>query len=129
RHLSPERLTRLGVGIGGALLALFVVYELGVPHLYNLRYAESIVPSLVRGFELTVEIVGVVVTIGFGIGFLIGWARTTRSAILRGLGAVYVDFFRSMPPIVLIAFAYLIGLVGLQNVIVDPFLLHSVALW
>lgn len=60
------------------------------------------------GLVVTVEAVAVVIPIGFAVGFLIGWARTSRSRILRATGTSYVEFFRSMPPLVLIVFSSLI---------------------
>ncbi len=108
---------------------LDVVLALGAEGLYNVRYAISIVPSLVSGFYLTVELIGVVIPFGFTVGFFLGWARTSRSVVLRGFAALYVDFFRSISPIVLIAFAFLVGLVALKGLIQDYFLLHSLALW
>lgn len=124
-----SRLIRWAAGGGAAVVALAVVLELGELKVYNLPFALTILPTLTKGFELSLEIVAVVISVGFGIGFLVGWARTTRNPVLRGFAALYVDFFRSMPPIVLIAFAFLLGLIGLQNVVVDPFLLHTLALW
>ena len=120
---------RLAAGIGIAVLALLVVLWLGEAGVYNLPFALSILPSLLKGFTLTAEIIIVIVPLGFGLGLLVGWARTSPAAWVRGFAGVYVDFFRSMPPIVLIAFAYLIGLIGLQNEIADPFLQHTIALW
>lgn len=70
-----------------------------------------------------------VIPLGFTVGFFVGWARTTRYAVLRGVGAAYVDFFRSMPPIVLIAFASLIGLTALRTSGSDPYLAFSISRW
>ncbi len=112
-----------------SVATLDVVLALGAEGLYNVRYALSIVPSLVSGFYLTVELIGVVIPLGFALGFLLGWARTSRSVVLRGFAAAYVDFFRSISPIVLIAFAFLVGLVALKGLVLDYFFRHSLALW
>ena len=122
-------MARVGGSIAATILAIGVVLWLGQRGLYNLTFALAALPQLYKGFELTSEIVGVVVSLGFGVGFLVGWARTSRSFFLRGFGALYVDFFRSMPPIVLILFAFLIGLLGLKYLTSDPFLSHTVGLW
>ncbi|MCI4350764.1 MAG: amino acid ABC transporter permease [Thermoplasmata archaeon] len=106
----------------------FIVW-LGTVGVYNLAYAKGLVPALWQGFVLSVLIVAVVIPIGFAVGFFVGWARTLRNPIVRGLASVYVDFFRSMPPIVLIAFAFLLGLIALRTTIADPFLLHWIILW
>jgi ABC-type amino acid transport system permease subunit len=61
----------------------------------------------------------------------VGWARTTASVALRGAAALYVDFFRSMPPIVLISFPYLLVLVALnsQHTNINPYVAENIALW
>lgn len=122
-------LVRWAIGIGAALAVLGIVLYLGARGLYNLAFVLHILPVLLSGFYLTVEIIGVVVPLGFAIGFLMGWARTTRSAVVRAVAGIYVDFFRSMPPIALIAFSFLIGLVVMRGTVADPFLVHSIALW
>ncbi|HZY92691.1 MAG TPA: amino acid ABC transporter permease [Thermoplasmata archaeon] len=122
-------LVRAALGALGTIGALGFVFWLGTRGVYNLPYVLSIIPSLLSGFYLTLEILGVVVPLGFALGFLLGWARTSRSAVLRAIAGLYVDFFRSMPPIVLIAFAFLIGLVAMRGTVANPFLVHSIALW
>lgn len=125
-----RRLVRIAAGIGGSLVAVAFVYYLGTRGFYDLHFALSILPSLFyRGFLTTLAAVAVVISLGLAIGFGLGWARTTSSLWLRGLGAVYVDFFRSMPPIVLIAFAYLIGFGILENLLGNPYAAETGALW
>ena len=125
-----RRVVRIAAGIGGSLVAVAFVYYLGTRGFYDLHFALSILPSLFyRGFLTTLAAVAVVISLGLAIGFGLGWARTTSSLWLRGLGAVYVDFFRSMPPIVLIAFAYLIGFGVLENLLGDPYAAETGALW
>jgi His/Glu/Gln/Arg/opine family amino acid ABC transporter permease subunit len=111
------------------LVGFGFVLWLGRSGVYDLPYAASLLPALRLGFYLSVEIVAVIIPLGFGLGLFVGWARTLRNPIVRGLASIYVDFFRSMPPIVLIAFAFLLGLVALRTTIADYFLLHSIALW
>lgn len=111
--------------LGGILFLL----GLGYAGVYRLSFALAQVPPLLGGFYLSLEVVSVILPFGFGLGFLIGWARTTRSLILRGLGSVYVDFFRSMPPIALIVFAALIGGIELKGSNLDPYQIHNVTLW
>ncbi len=129
RTLTRERATRIAISLGATVVGLLFVLWLGQLGVYNLSYAISLLPSLQRGFEITAELVGVVITLGFAVGFLVGWGRTSRSVLLRGFGALYVDFFRSMPPIVLIAFAFLISLVFLRKSVADPYLAGTIALW
>jgi His/Glu/Gln/Arg/opine family amino acid ABC transporter permease subunit len=129
RTFSRRLLIRVAVGVTGTILGLLLVIWLGQLGVYNLSFAEVIYPSLVSGFYLTTELVATVIPLGFAIGFLVGWARTTRSRWLRGFGSLYVDFFRSLPPLVLIFFAFLIGLLELKNIGEDFAVAKTLALW
>jgi His/Glu/Gln/Arg/opine family amino acid ABC transporter permease subunit len=104
----------VGVGAGIAIL-----YAAGVAGLYDLRYALSLLPpnrpALLTGLLATLGLTAVVIPLGFGLGFLFGWARTQRSWLVRAIATTYVEFFRGMPPIVLIAFAFLISITLLGN--------------
>jgi len=116
-------------GAVGVVVGILFLLELGYLHLYRLPFALSQVNPLLSGFYVTLEVVAVILSLGFGLGFLIGWARTTRFLVLRGLGSVYVDFFRSMPPIALIFFASLIGALALKGSNFNPFEVHNITLW
>ncbi len=129
RTFTRDRATRIAISLGATGVGLLFVLWLGQVGVYNLSYAISLLPSLQKGFAITAELVGVVIALGFVVGFLVGWGRTSRSVLLRGFGALYVDFFRSMPPIVLIAFAFLISLVFLRKTVADPYLAGTIALW
>jgi len=128
RIVTRERLVRLGVAVGGTVAAFVVVVLLGVWGVYDLAYARSILPSLLRGFYLTVGLIALVIPTGFVIGFFVGWGRTSRSRIVRTLAAAYVDFFRSLPPLALIAFAFILGLLVFRQTIADFYLVQKLAL-
>jgi len=116
-------------GIDATLGGIVLLLALGYLKVYRLTYAVDALPDLIQGFELSLEVVAVILPIGFGLGFLIGWARTTRFVILRGLGSVYVDFFRSMPPLALIVFFSLIGALELRGSTLNPYTTRTIALW
>ncbi len=120
---------RIVYGLCGAVAGFLFLYELGVLGVYRLSYALTILPALLDGFYTSLEIVAVVIPMGFVIGFLVGWARTTKFVLLRGLGGVYVDFFRSMPPIALILFASLIGALELKGSNLNPYAIRNITLW
>jgi len=112
----------------GTWTALTLAYLAGLEGLYDLRYALSLLPpggrALTTGLVTTLALMAVVIPIGFSLGFTFGWARTSHSWFPRALAATYVEFFRGMPPIVLIAFAFLITIVilrGNDRVDVFPF--------
>ncbi len=106
---SRRTLARNIVGLVGALVAFLFLVWLGQSGVYSLAYAESIVPSLVRGFAGTLWLVGAVIPVGFTMGLLMAWARTSTSRTARAVGGTYVEFFRSMPPITLISFSSLLA--------------------
>ncbi|MCI4340274.1 MAG: amino acid ABC transporter permease [Thermoplasmata archaeon] len=129
RELIQARAIGLAIAGVAALAGFDVVVWLGVRGVYNIRYAASVAPALWHGFLLTGMIMLVILPIGFGIGLFVGWARTMRNPVIRGLASLYVDFFRSMPPIVLIVFASVIGLIFLVKAHADIVLIQTLPLW
>ena len=129
RWLSWRIWSRVVYGAVGVIVGILFLLELGYLHVYRLSFALAQLPPLLSGFYVTLEVVAVILSLGFALGFLIGWARTTRFLVLRGLGSVYVDFFRSMPPIALIFFASLIGGIELRGGSLNPYQVHNIALW
>lgn len=132
RHPKPKTrrfLVRAGIAAPAVVAFLLAFYWLGLQGVYNLPYAMLILPDLGRGFLVTLTVIGVVIPLGFTLGFLFGWARTTRSLILRGLGAVYVEVFRGLPPIVLIFFSFLITSLTILGITRNPFIAGTAALW
>ncbi len=123
-----EVLRRVGFAAGGTVFAVALVLELGRLGLYNLPYALSILPLLLPGLYTTLAIIAGVIPLGFALGFLIGWARTTRFWVARAFGTVYVDFFRSLPPIALIAFSAILGALLLRQAGVEAHLAQTVTL-
>lgn len=132
RHPQPKTrrfLIRSAIGAAAVIAVLVFVYWLGLKGVYDLPYAMLILPDLGRGFLVTLSIIAVVIPLGFTLGFLFGWARTTRSYLLRGLGAVYVEVFRGLPPIVLIFFSFLLTTLTILSVTHNPFIAGTLALW
>lgn len=119
-YFTRARLLRYGVAVLAIAVAAWFLTYLGHIGFYNIEVAGYVAGPVVQGMTVTLELVVLVIPIGFTMGFLMGWARTTQSSFLRGLGAVYVDFFRSMPPLALIAFAYLTTLLPLSEIVRDP---------
>ena len=107
---SRETLWRIGIAAGAAIAAILVVLDLGRYGLFDVDYVLRILPILTRGLVATLGLVAVVIPLGFLLGFAFGWGRTSHNGILRRFSTTYVEFFRSLPPIVLIVFSYLITL-------------------
>ncbi len=116
RTFPISRLVRIGIAIGAAVGAFAILVALGRLGYYNVDYAWGIVRSLQLGVGITLRFLAVVVPLGVSVGFLMGWARTSRSWFLRGAAATYVEFFRGVPPIVLIFFTSLIVALFAQKV-------------
>jgi len=130
KRFFPWRIwSRIIYGAAGVIGGILFLLELGYLKVYRLSFALGALHSLIQGFYLSLEVVAVILPIGFGLGFLIGWARTTRFVILRGFGSVYVDFFRSMPPIALIFFFALITGVELRTSNINPYTKEQITMW
>ncbi len=106
-----------------------MVVWLGDLGFYNLPYAENLLPTLAKGLVVTLQLNAVVIPLGFTLGFFLGWARTTKSKLMRGIGAVYVEIFRGLPPIVLIFFSFLISTLAIAKATANPFIARDVSLW
>lgn len=90
------------------VLFLLIFYSLGVVGVYSLTFAGTTIRTLRVGVVGTIGLVLIVIPVGFLLGFTFGSGRTSHSWTVRAISTVYVEFFRSMPPLVLIAFTYLI---------------------
>lgn len=56
--------------------------------------------ALLLGLWTTLKLTLICIALGCVLGFLIALARTSRSAVLRGVSSVYVEFFRGTPVLV-----------------------------
>lgn len=106
--VSRRTVLMAGLFLVAVFLFLLGFYIAGLMGLYNLPYLLGILQAFVLGAENTLVLVVIVIPVGFGAGFLFGWGRTSPRWLVRSISTMYVEFFRSMPPIVLIAFAFLI---------------------
>ncbi len=121
-----DRIVKIVIGVVAIVLVAWFLIYLGQIRFYNLSVAQVAFSRIQPGFWTTLGLIALVIPLGFTMGFVMGWARTTQSSFLRGMGAVYVDFFRSMPPLALILFAFLISLLPLHQLNVSPALQKSI---
>ncbi len=56
--------------------------------------------ALALGLWMTIKLTLICVVLGCSLGFFIGLARTSRSAFLRAVSSIYVEFFRGTPVLV-----------------------------
>lgn len=61
-------------------------------------------PYLLAGFVMTVKLTLVVVPLGLAGGLAVALVSTAQTRAFRWCGAIYVDFFRAFPPLVLLMF-------------------------
>ena len=126
KFASPRMIKNIAIGFGGAFIFLALFVYLGVVGVYDLQYAASTLNALRIGATNTLALVGIVIPVGLSAGFTFGWGRTSHRWFVRSVSTVYVEFFRSMPPLVLIFFAFLISTTvvlsvpGLADRIGDP---------
>lgn len=74
---------------------------------FNLSIYQEITPYLLQGLLVTVLLSALVIPLGLAFGLLVAvLSQEIRSRTLRGLLIVYIDVFRSLPPLVLLIFIY-----------------------
>ena len=89
--------------ITGLVLALALARASGIidPRLWRV-----LAPLLQEGAKNTALFSVTMIPLGAALGFLLGWARFSRHAILSWPVAVYVNVVRGIPQLVLILFAF-----------------------
>lgn len=67
---------------------------------FNFAIVLKFQDALLLGLWTTLKLTVICIVLGFVLGFLLALARTSKSAILRGVSSVYVEFFRGTPVLV-----------------------------
>lgn len=97
-----------------------------------LGHAKAVIPLLLKGATLTVEITAAAVFFGILIGLVMSLLKLSESKILRAISAIYVDFIRGTPLLVQILLIYF-GIPGIVREItgeafrMDPLLAGIIA--
>jgi len=65
--------------------------------------------SFLDGIVLTLRYLGIILPLSAVIGFTVGWARISPFRTLSWPLSVFVDFFRGVPPIIVVIFAAVLG--------------------
>lgn len=74
---------------------------------FNLNIYKNVAPYLLQGLGRTLMLSAMVIPVGLASGLLIGvLSITLKRRWARVLLAVYIDFFRALPPLVLLIFIY-----------------------
>lgn len=88
-------LIALQVGLG------FNLFDAGLWSVYQRSYW--------FGILRTIGYIALTLPVSVGLGFVLGWARVSRFRTLAWPVTVYIEFFRGMPPIVIVIFASVLG--------------------
>jgi len=107
--VSLGSVVRVAETIVGAVLLILILqwvleFEIADPRLWSIYwrpFTDGIVGSL--GY------IALILPVSVLMGFFLGWARISRFRVLAWPVATYVDFFRGVPPLVIVIFASLIG--------------------
>jgi polar amino acid transport system permease protein len=74
---------------------------------FNIEVFRQVLPYLLEGLLTTLGLAALVIPLGLVGGLAVGLIATqSQSRFVRFLIAAYVDFFRALPPIVLLIFIY-----------------------
>jgi polar amino acid transport system permease protein len=99
---------------------------------FNGEIARDSLPDILRGLWLNIRVLAISAVLIVAVGLLVAGLRTLRGPVyfpLRALAAVYTDFFRGMPLIILL---YIVGFgvpgLQLRGVPTSPVVLGTVAL-
>lgn len=67
---------------------------------FNFAIVFKFQDALLLGLWTTLKLTLICIVLGCILGFLLALARTSKSAVLRGMSSVYVEFFRGTPVLV-----------------------------
>ena len=95
-------------------------------YFFNFGLMSQYWPDILRGFLITIEMSILTVVIGIPLGLFIAVVRLYRFKPLNVLIIFYVDFFRSIPQLVLIVLAYFA--LPSMGLVLGPFAATVVAL-
>lgn len=103
-----------------------------VENFFNVAVLIETMPYLLRGFLVMIELCVIVIPIGLAGGLVVAILGAFGIRWLRWLLIVYVDLFRSLPPLVLLVFVYQgLPMLGFQipalGAVVLSFLLNTSA--
>jgi polar amino acid transport system permease protein len=77
-----------------------------IQQFFNVGIMASVFPLLLRGLGMTLIVCAVVIPLGLAGGLVVALAMGARSRMLRAIVAALIDFFRAVPPLVLLIFIH-----------------------
>ena len=134
RHAALIRVIEAVIGASIFLVLLQVLLNFS---LLDAEFWRRYGGSFETGIGTTLRFVGIILPLSAVLGFFLGWLRISRFRTLSWPVSVYVDFFRGIPPIVIVIYASIFGAAMLQvrftgrdlawNVAAVALALHSAA--
>src|SRR6266566_880820 len=134
RHAALIRVIEAVIGASIFLVLLQVLLNFS---LLDAEFWRRYGGSFETGIGTTLRFVGIILPLSAVLGFFLGWLRISRFRTLSWPVSVYVDFFRGIPPIVIVIYASIFGAALLQarftgtdlawNVAAVALALHSAA--
>src|SRR5437773_11379220 len=109
RLVTPTRALRGAEIAAGATLAILFFQEILQFSLFDPNLWLAYGPIFLGGLGGTVRFILLVIPISVILGFFLGWARISLHRVLVWPVTMFVDFFRGMPPLVLVILAFLFG--------------------
>ncbi len=125
RHAwRPTRATAIRAAeIALGTLVLIVVLEAVLRFsLLDARFWQRYDAFFEPGLYGSLRSILLVMPISLVVGFFTGWARISRHRMVSWPATLYVDFFRGVPPLVLVIFAFLFGASFIPGPIHERFL-------
>ena len=77
-----------------------------VDNFFNASVISQSLPLILSGFGITVLVSLLVIVVGLGLGLLLTIVRTMEVRVVNALIIAYVDFFRTMPQLVVLVLIY-----------------------
>src|SRR5262249_53375949 len=92
--------------VRGRLFRDHALMDLVIGQFFNVTIMASALPLVRRGLGMTLVVCAVVIPLGLIGGLLVALAMGARFRAVRGVVAGLIDFFRAVPPLVLLIFIH-----------------------
>jgi ectoine/hydroxyectoine ABC transporter permease protein EhuD len=87
--------------------------------IFSLQDMISFLPALLQGAEITIAVSLLAFAMALVFGLMLGIARISRVAVLRGVVACYIQFIRGTPLLLQLFFIYYV--LPYQGIVLSPF--------
>jgi len=102
-------LVRLAEMVGGGSIFLVILQSVLGFDLFDRDLWSSYGSIFVAGITRTLTYIALVLPLSVSVGFALGWVRVSRFRSLAWPATVYIEFFRGVPPLVIVIFVSILG--------------------